>query len=259
MAKVGTEGEIATGALPAPTRNPFKRATLSQSHVRLLLTGASGAGKTYTALVLAEELAQGAEIAVIDTEQGSAALYSKLFNFDHAPVTKYTPRYYIQLIAAAASNGYKVCVIDSLTPSWTGAGGVLAIADGNIRGWKDATPEYDALIEALTKYRYKMHIIATVRAKIKHEVSSNAVTGKLEVRKLGLAPIHRDQLEYEFDAVGYIDSDHVLSFSGAGKSRLAGLADKSFAPGDETRHAALVIREALSAEGDQPIEPDTVD
>lgn len=255
MAKIGSNNtEISTGPLPVPSNNPFKPATLRQSHIRLMLTGVAGAGKTYTALSLAEELAEGGRIAVIDTEQGSAALYSKRFSFDHAPVTKYTPRYYIQLLQAAAANGYKVCIIDSLTPSWTGKGGILAIADGNIRGWKDATPEYDALVEALTSYRSRMHVIATVRGKIKHEVSNNPVTGKLEVQKLGVGPIHRDQLEYEFDAVGYIDTDHVLSFSGAGKSRLDALADRTFTPA-ETKHAASIILDALSsAEQEEPIE-----
>jgi RecA/RadA recombinase len=58
----------------------FKKATKSQIKVRLALSGASGSGKTFSALAIASEL--GGPIAVIDTEHGSASRYADRFDFD---------------------------------------------------------------------------------------------------------------------------------------------------------------------------------
>jgi SpoVK/Ycf46/Vps4 family AAA+-type ATPase len=58
----------------------FKRATKAQSKLRLCLVGPPGSGKTYTALSIARYL--GSNIAVIDTERGSASKYSDEFVFD---------------------------------------------------------------------------------------------------------------------------------------------------------------------------------
>lgn len=246
MAKVENKDEVQVGKLPAAPSNPFAPAETDQTKVRMALTGPTGAGKTYTALQIATGLVEGTEgrICVIDTEQGSAALYKRHFSFDVANLRKYTPRYYLQLLEAAAKHGYEVCIIDSLTPSWNSTGGILQIADGNIRGWKDATPEYQALVEGLISYRAKMHIICTLRAKMKIALDTG-ITGKLEVQKLGLEPIHRDELQYEFDLIGFLDQNNNLTFSGAGKSRLPGLRDRVFTRDGIT--VAQIIKAELEA------------
>ncbi|MGW4720942.1 AAA family ATPase, partial [Nocardia sp. NPDC004260] len=51
----------------------FEEATKEAAKARIALTGPSGAGKTYTALMLAFGL--GENVAVIDTERGSASKY----------------------------------------------------------------------------------------------------------------------------------------------------------------------------------------
>jgi len=58
----------------------FKKAVRSQAKLKLALTGPSGSGKTYSALQLAKGL--GGKVAVLDTENGSASLYSDSFEFD---------------------------------------------------------------------------------------------------------------------------------------------------------------------------------
>ena len=61
----------------------FKKATKEKQKLRLLIEGASGSGKTYSALLLAKGLKEktGQKIALIDTEKGSASLYSNLVDF----------------------------------------------------------------------------------------------------------------------------------------------------------------------------------
>jgi len=105
----------------------FQKATKRQSKMRLALIGPSGSGKTYTALTLATALSKN--IAVIDTERGSASLYSDKFDFDVLELHTFNPQHYIDSIEAAAKAGYTVVVIDSLSHAWEGEGGALEMVD----------------------------------------------------------------------------------------------------------------------------------
>ena len=93
----------------------FKKATKHQSKLRLALDGPAGAGKTYTALTFATEIADaaGGRVAVIDTERGSASLYADQFDFDVMEIrAPYDPSKYIQGLRDAQAAGYQVVVID---------------------------------------------------------------------------------------------------------------------------------------------------
>src|SRR5678815_1181139 len=60
----------------------LEQATRKKARIRLGLQGPSGSGKTYSALLLAYGLCSDwTAIAVIDTEYGSASLYSHLGPF----------------------------------------------------------------------------------------------------------------------------------------------------------------------------------
>ena len=83
----------------------FKRAQRKQAKLRLLLAGPAGSGKTMSALLLAKGL--GGRIAVIDTERGSASLYSDVVDFDTLEFNPpYSPERYIQALEGAAKAGY---------------------------------------------------------------------------------------------------------------------------------------------------------
>jgi hypothetical protein len=178
----------------------------------LALTGPSGSGKTYTALTLATELA-GPEgrICVVDTEDASSLIYRKRFRFDFANLSApFMPSNYLKYIQEAKAKPYNVLILDSLTPAWNGAGGVLDIAGGDFRGWKAATPEQDRLFKAITSCRTsRTHIICTIRSKQEYKLDTN-IQGKLEIVKLGLEPVQRPGVDYEFDLVGDLDTSNVL-------------------------------------------------
>jgi type II secretory pathway predicted ATPase ExeA len=57
----------------------LKLAQRSESRMRVALCGPSGSGKTYSALELAFGLTRNNYIAIVDTESGSASLYSHLW------------------------------------------------------------------------------------------------------------------------------------------------------------------------------------
>lgn len=193
----------------------FKKAVLEQAKVRIAFWGPSGAGKTRTALEIATGLGQ--KIAVIDTEHGRSRQYADRYNFDVIELETFHPDQYIQAIQAAEDEGYEVLIIDSLTHAWAGDGGLLEVHADIVRrnaiknefsAWNEVTPIHRRLIEAMV--RSSLHVIATMRSKTEYAMEVNE-QGKTVIRKVGLGPDQRKNLEYEFDVVGYIDPDHTLT------------------------------------------------
>jgi hypothetical protein len=205
----------------------FKKATKEQARARIGLIGPSGSGKTYTALTLAHGLGQ--RIALIDTERGSASKYAHRFTFDVLELAEFDPRTYVAAIQAASEAGYQVLVIDSLSHAWTGKGGALELKDAaakrnrgdSFSAWRDITPLHNALVDAILQA--PMHVIVTLRAKTEYAMEKDDRTGKTSVRKIGLAPVQRDGLEYEFDIVGDLDADNTLVVT---KTRCEALSGK---------------------------------
>ncbi|MFA3656249.1 AAA family ATPase [Acinetobacter baumannii] len=175
----------------------FTKAERKKAKLKLNLNGASGSGKTYSALVLASSL--GKKIAVIDTENESASLYANEFTFDTLPLKPpYSPERFAGAIHAAYNMGYEVLIIDSASHEWIGTGGCLEINDeaakrfkGNTwSAWSETTPRHRKFIDAILQT--DMHIITTTRAK------TETVQGeKGKVIKLGMKAEQREGYEYE--------------------------------------------------------------
>ncbi len=196
----------------------------------MALIGVAGAGKTYTALSIASHL--GKKIAVLDTERGSASKYSDLFEFDVMEPESFAPKTYIDAIEAAAEAGYDVIILDSLSHAWAGKDGALELVDraarraqsnNNFGAWRDVTPQHNAMVDSIITA--KIHVIATMRAKTEYVQEKDPKTGRTSVRKVGMAPVQRDGLEYEFDVVADIDSENNLV---VGKTRCPAIAGAVF-------------------------------
>ena len=212
---------------------PFSKAVKYGSKLRLALAGPSGSGKTYTALTLACALAGGKSVAVIDTERGSASKYALTkdgqgFDFDVLELTNYHPQNYISAIHEAEQAGYAVLVIDSLTHAWNSVGGVLEIVDkaakmsqskNTFNAWGEGTKLQNQLIDALT--RSPMHIIVTMRSKTEY-VIEQGLNGKSAPRKIGMAPVQRADIEYEFDVYGEMTVENTLVVQKSRCSDLSG-------------------------------------
>lgn len=90
------------------------------------LVGASGSGKTFTALRLATGISGDKPFAVLDTEAGRAKHYADQFRFDHGDMKPpFRPDAYSAAIKAADDAGYPVIVVDSMSHEWAGDGGIL--------------------------------------------------------------------------------------------------------------------------------------
>ena len=184
----------------------FRRAQRRRARLRLALAGPSGAGKTYSALLIARgRVGPEGTIALIDTERGSGDLYADLMAYDVATLDPpYTPRAYMALLREAQA--YDVVIIDSLSHAWSGEGGILDMVDqagraarGNkFAGWREVTPQHNALVDAILAH--PGHVIVTLRTKTAWEVVTNS-RGKAAPVKVGLKPEQREGLEYEFTVV----------------------------------------------------------
>ena len=209
----------------------FQRATKHQAKGRMALCGPSGSGKTYTALRVAQALKGEGRIACIDSERGSASKYADEFDFDVCELDDYGPDNYVKALESAEKDGYTVAIVDSLSHAWEGKGGVLEQHDDETRrsrshnsfmAWRDITPIHNRLVNALTGS--SMHIIATMRTKTEYVLEAND-KGQMVPKKIGMKPIQRQGMEYEFDVVLDLDLELRAMVS---KSRCKALTQKVF-------------------------------
>ena len=211
----------------------FHKAERKKGKLRLAIAGPAGSGKTYSALLIAFGI--GGKVALVDTERGSGELYDHLGNYDVCSIEPpFLPKKYIEAIRAAEEAGYDVIILDSTSHAWAGQGGLLDmqghIADesGNSwTAWRQVTPKHDEMVEAMLQSR--CHIIATMRSKM--EYAQVEEDGKKRVKKLGMSPIQRNGMEYEFTTFIDLGQNHVATTS---KDRTGLFDDQYFIPTIET-------------------------
>lgn len=214
----------------------FTKATKEQCRLRLALIGVSGGGKTFTALTLAKHF--GGKTVVLDSERKSASKYADLFDFDTFNLESGHPNHYIEAIKAAGDAGYSNIIIDSLSHAWVGKDGALELMDKvskrsggkeSFTGWKEVNPILANLLDVILTS--PAHVLATLRAKMEYVIERDERTGKNVPRKVGLQPVFRDQLEFEFDVVADMDQSNNMIIT---KTRCVTLTDGVFGkPGKE--------------------------
>lgn len=200
----------------------FSKAKREKSKARICLTGASGGGKTLSALYLAYGITNDWEkIAVIDSERGRALMYANRSDLEtgeflHCDLEPpYTVDRYVEAMREAENivgvDG--VVIIDSGSHAWKGDGGVLDYKEqvSNQRGktdfsaWNDAGKVQNRFIDTIMDLN--CNVIVTLRSKSEYVQEKDPETGKSTVKKLGLAPVQRDDFEYEFMLVMDCDKD----------------------------------------------------
>jgi hypothetical protein len=216
----------------------FQKAERKKAKLRLGICGTSGSGKTFSALLIAKGL--GKKIAVVDTENHSAELYAGKEGMPEYDVCILSPPYetekYIKAIEEAERAGYDVVILDSISHAWAGEGGLLdqqgKIADsgkGNsYTAWRNVTPKHNKFIEKMLSCN--LHLIATMRSKTEYALVTNE-KGKQEPRKMGLAPIQREGMDFEFTVVFDMDTNHNAVPS---KDRTSMFDGKIFTPTTKT-------------------------
>lgn len=202
----------------------LKKATRKQVKLRLNLSAPSGAGKTYSALRLAYGLVGDWEkIAVIDTENGSASLYSHLGDFNTIDLEPpFTPERYIQAIDACLNAKIECIIIDSSSHEWNGTGGCIEINEklaqlkykGNTwSAWNETTPRHDAFVNKVLQCN--AHVITCTRSKMETVMGE----GK-KVHKVGMKDIQREGWEYELTVSLNIDRETHLAMASKDRTNL---------------------------------------
>lgn len=205
----------------------FEKVTRAKSKARIALTGPSGAGKTLSALYLAYGIAgDWGRVALIDTEHERARFYANRDDFGtgeflYAPLTPpYTPEKYIDYVrsAAQAVGADGVIIVDSFSHAWDNEGGVLDIKSeiakrqgkNDYTAWDEAGKIQNNLVNEILSV--PCHTIITMRTKMAYAMEVND-RGKTVPVKIGLAPVQRENTEYEFDMVFQLDRQHIASLS----------------------------------------------
>lgn len=203
----------------------LRQAKRSAAKIKCALQGPSGSGKTYSSLLLASGLQPDwSKIAIIDTENHSADLYSHLGNYNVLTLSEpFSPERYIEAIEICEDAGIDVIIIDSISHEWEGNGGILGV-HANMMGnsftnWAKLTPRHNAFIQKLLQT--PTHIIGTIRTK--QDYVLNEKNGKMVPEKVGLKGVTRDGLDYEMTIVFDLDMKHQAT---ASKDRTRLFADK---------------------------------
>ena len=118
-------------------------------------------------------------------------------------------------------------------------------------GWKQATPLQRQLVDAITGV--DAHVIVTLRTRLEYvlaEYSDADGYRRYRPERIGMAPVQRPGIEYEFQLLGDLDLQHRLTIS---KSRCEVLADTIIEP-DRATDAAQVFLEWLN-DGEPPPQP----
>lgn len=197
----------------------FRKATQLKSPAKILLAGASGSGKTYTALKFAFEIVKDWDkVYFIDSEK-TASKYSTLDKpFNLEALESYSHKSYLSAIKEGKELAGKdgVLVIDSITHLWTGKDGLLAYqkelsktaqyAKNQIGTWSEITPLVTEILEEIKNAQCP--VIVTVRTKdkmIRAEGSRDyvKVPDQIEFRP--------GTLDYEFDVVFMLEQDHTVT------------------------------------------------
>ena len=185
----------------------LKKSNRNQAKIRIALQGVSGSGKSYSSLLLAYGICQDwQKIAIIDSENGSANLYSHLGEYNVLNLSApYSTERYIEAIDVCEKAGMDVIIIDSLSHNWEGNGGILDVhanmAGNSFTNWSKLTPKMNTLVQKILTS--SCHIISTIRSKQDYVITEN--NGKSVPQKTGLKGIVREGTDYDYTIVMELD------------------------------------------------------
>jgi len=200
----------------------LRQTSKSKAKIKLALAGCAGSGKTYSSLLLAYGMTNDwSKIAIIDTENGSADLYSHLGNYNVLTLqAPFMPENYIKAIEVCERAGMEVVIIDSISHCWEYLLDFHSQMAGNsFTNWGKITLRQNAFVQKILTSN--CHIIATMRTK--QDYVLNERNGKMIPEKVGLKAVMRDGIDYEFTIVLDMDMKH---FAKASKDRTNLFADK---------------------------------
>ena len=190
----------------------FQKAKREQVWLKVLLSGASGCGKSYSALRIATGIAKqcGSAIAYIGTEGSRNKYYADEFNYDLLEIEDpFECEKYIEAIDAAVDAGYKVLIIDSMSHEWKWINDVHDKMPGNsFTNWGKLKPRHRKFMDKVLNS--PIHVIATARGKDDWVLEEK--NGKQVPKKVGMGQQQDKDISYEYTVSLMLEQDtHVAS------------------------------------------------
>lgn len=207
------------------------------SFLRLAFCGPSGSGKTASFLRVASGLlgymiehghcppGTDRKIGVVDTERKSARLYQDKMFPDGARVpgfkvieldSPYTTERYLGAMMSFYRAGFPIIGVDQISHAWAGSGGLLeqktALAKkeslNDFTAFAEITPMQNEFIEQILSMG--AHVICTMRSHQKYvleQYTNKRGQTVSKPKRVGMAPVQREGIEYEFTVVLDLDVD----------------------------------------------------
>ena len=237
-----------------------RKASRKKVKPKLGLGGSSGSGKTYSSLRMAYGYTgDWSKICLIDTEGGRGELYAntnirgiEIGEYDYIRLDPpFTPQRYIDAIKLAEDDpNIEVIILDSMSHAWAGSGGMLDMQnayskdskENSFTAWRKVTPEHNRLVD--TVLRSRCAVFLTVRTKTEYVIQEE--NGKKVPKKIGMAPVFRDGLEYEMTVFMDLSQEH---YANATKDNTGVFEGVPFIP---TEEEGKKLREWLETGKDEP-------
>lgn len=196
-------------------------ASRKKAKIKLSISAPTGFGKTYSALLLAFGITNDwTKIAVIDTENASAELYSDLGKYNVIAITPdYTVDKFCEAVKLCTDAGMEVIIVDSTYHYWHGKGGMLEYNNnlgGRYQDWAKTNKVYAKWLDTILQT--PVHFICTSRKKQAYEIVKN--DGKTTVEKKGMEDEVRNGFDYEQTIAFNIINDKHFVEAGKDRTRL---------------------------------------
>lgn len=160
------------------------------------------------------------KICIIDSENESGSLYvgsriggtqvGEYLTINLEP--PFSAQRYLEAITLAEENQVEFLIIDSLSHAWSGEGGLLDFqakvsqrTGNSYTAWREVTPWHNKLVDKILQCN--MHVAITLRTKTEYVIEENE-KGKKTPRKIGMAPVFRDGIEFETTVFFELAQDH---------------------------------------------------
>jgi hypothetical protein len=196
----------------------FKPARRENVSLLIALAGASGSGKTMSALRLAQGIAAGGKIAMIDTEARRGLHYADRFDFLHCDMrAPFTTLAFNDVLARSERDANAaVVIIDSFSHEYDGEGGLIdhadrLLADGvkSPGNWKEPKMAHRRLMRDILQCRATLIFCLRADEKIAIERKEIEERGQLKMKfvvtPLGWTPICEKRFMYEMTASFTLD------------------------------------------------------
>jgi hypothetical protein len=195
----------------------LRKAQRVKSKLKIGLTAPSGAGKTFSALLLASGLCKGKwdKVAIIDTE-GSGDKYADHsmlgpfnvidMNENSSHKDRFAPGAFVNALNVCIDAGMECVIIDTATHEWQWCLEYYDSLGGKMHHWKDVTPLHNKFLKSIVQS--KVHVIVCTRRKADYAIDQEKGK-KATVQKVGMKSEIREGFEYEMDLVFGLNHNHL--------------------------------------------------